>query len=112
MTPTSRFLSVRNLVCFCGFVFGLGLAVPYLMFWSVHGLAEVRQSLRFGFGVGVRLLHYLDDWLVIGELRTLQHRILVLQLCRDMGIIVNWEKSDLQPSTCVRYLGDADRDVS
>ena len=51
----------------------------------------------------VRLLRYL----VIVESRTLllQHRGLVLQLCRDLGIIVNWEKSDLRPSTRVQYLG-------
>ena len=55
----------------------------------------------------VHLLRYLDDWLVIAELRIfqLQLRDLVLQLCKDPGIIVNWEKSDLQPSTRVQYLG-------
>ena len=54
----------------------------------------------------MRLLCYLDDWLIIAELWTLllQHRDLVLQLCRDLGIIVNWEKSDLQPSTRVQHL--------
>ena len=51
----------------------------------------------------VRLLRYL----VIPESRTfpLQHWILVLQLCRDLGIAVNWENSNFQPSTCVQYLG-------
>ena len=55
----------------------------------------------------MHLLRYLDDWLVILGLRTLllQHQDLVLQVCKDLGIIVNWEKSDLQPSTCVQYLG-------
>ena len=55
----------------------------------------------------MRLLHYLDDCLVIAESwdLLLQHRELVLQLCKDLGIIVNWEMSDLQPSTHVQYLG-------
>ena len=53
------------------------------------------------------LLRYLDDWLVIVESRTFlpQHRELVFQLCRDLGIVVDWEKSDLQPSTHVQHLG-------
>ena len=34
----------------------------------------------------------------------LQHSDLVLQLCRDLGIVINWEKSDLHPSTHVQYL--------
>ena len=53
------------------------------------------------------LLCYLNGWLVIAESRDLllQHRELVLQLCEVLGIVINWEKSDLQPSTRVRYLG-------
>ena len=54
----------------------------------------------------MRLLHYLDDWLVVAEsLPLLQHQDLVVQLYRDLGIVINWEKSDLHPSTCVQYLG-------
>ena len=56
---------------------------------------------------GMRLLHYLDGCLGIPKSRTLllQHQDLVLQLCKDLRIIVNWEKSVLRPSTCVQYLG-------
>ena len=50
------------------------------------------------------LLRYLDDWLVVAESRKLRHRNL-LQLCTDLGIMVNWEKSDLQSFTCLQYLG-------
>ena len=55
----------------------------------------------------VRLLRYLNDWLVVAKSRNLmvQHWELFLQLCEDLGIIVNWEKSDLQLSTRVQYLG-------
>ena len=62
---------------------------------------------------GVHLLRYLDDWLVIAESRILlQHRDLVLQLCRDLGTVVNWEKSDLQFIHSCPVSGDADRHIS
>ena len=49
---------------------------------------------------GIWLPLYLDDWLVIMELVSLlQHQEQLLQLCRDLGIIVNWEKSDFKPSS-------------
>ena len=55
---------------------------------------------------GVRLLRYLDDWLVVAVSLPLllRHPDLVLQLCRGLSII-NWEKSDFHPSTRVQYLG-------
>ena len=80
---------------------GMGLPVLCTVLRSVHGPTGVHQSLPSGFGVssseGVRLLRCLDDWLVITVSRDLllQHRELVLQLCKDLGITVNWEKSDL-----------------
>ena len=98
---------------------------PYLQF-CLEGLVYQFRALCFGLSTapqvftrvfalisewahqrGVRLLCYLDDWLVIVESMTLflQHRYLVLQLCRDLGIDVIWEKSDLQPYTHVQYLG-------
>ena len=89
---------------------GTSPSVPCVVLWSVHNPASVYQSLCSGFEWahrrGVCLLRYLDDWLVIAESRDLllQHWELVYQLCGDLGIIINWEKSDLQPS-CVQYLG-------
>ena len=55
----------------------------------------------------VRLRRYLDDWLlqassheqVLLALRT------VLQLCRLLGIVVNWEKSQVIPTQQMVYLG-------
>ena len=57
--------------------------------------------------MGVRLRRYLDDWLlqassceqVLLALRTL------LQLCRRLGIVVNWEKSQVIPTQQMVYLG-------
>ena len=104
-------MSIRNLDRFFGSISSCGSVGSCTVLRSVHSLAVVHQSLHFGFGAGASerrdLLCYLDDWLVIAESLDLllQHWELVLQLCKNLEIIVNWEKSDLQPSTRVQYLG-------
>ena len=52
------------------------------------------------------LLLYLDDWLVSTESvpPLLQHREQLLQLCWDLGIVISWEKSDLESSSRGQYL--------
>ena len=83
---------------FCALCFGLSTAPQ--VFTRVFALLSEWAHRR-----GVRLLRYLDDWLVIMEARTLlRHWDLILQLCRDLSVVVNWEKSNLQPSTRVQYL--------
>ena len=56
---------------------------------------------------GIRLLQYLDDWLILSssEAKTRQHLQQLFALCRSLGIIINEEKSDLSPSRSVEYLG-------
>ena len=50
---------------------------------------------------------YLDDWLVQSSSREslLRDLSIVLDLCRELGIVVNPEKSHLVPSQVVQYLG-------
>ena len=57
--------------------------------------------------VGIRLRRYLDDWLVLAESEPEVRRALekILQVCRDLGIVVNLKKSDLEPKTQAKYLG-------
>ena len=56
----------------------------------------------------IRLLRYIyiDDWLILAssedELR--QHVGMLLQLCHVLGIVVNYEKSDLEPKQVSKYL--------
>ena len=57
--------------------------------------------------MGVRLRRYLDDWLLQASSR---EQILlalrtVLWLCRSLGIVVNWEKSQVIPTQQMVYLG-------
>ena len=56
---------------------------------------------------GIRLLRYLDDWLVLAssETKARQHVQDLLLLCHDLGIVVNEEKSDLVPSRSASYIG-------
>ena len=55
----------------------------------------------------VRLLWYLDDWLVLAssETRAKHHVRELLFLCHSLGIVINEEKSDLSSSQSVEYLG-------
>ena len=56
---------------------------------------------------GVCLLRYLDDWPVLAstEARARQHVRDLLSLCNSLGVVLNREKSDLNPSQSVEYLG-------
>ena len=56
---------------------------------------------------GIRIRRYLDDWLIQAPSRPLVLQALdtELQLRQYLGIVVNWEKSNLVPSQCVVYLG-------
>ena len=56
---------------------------------------------------GVHFLRYLDNGLIVAESLPLLFHIcdLVLQLFQGLGIVINWEKLDLQPTTRVQYLG-------
>ena len=56
---------------------------------------------------GIRLLQYLDDWLVLAssEAEARQHVQDLLLLCHSFGIVINEEKSNLVPSQTANYLG-------
>ena len=56
---------------------------------------------------GIRLLCYLDDWLILAssEAKVRQHVQERLLLCHDLGIVVNEKKSDLVPSRSANHLG-------
>ena len=56
---------------------------------------------------GIRLLRYLDDWLLLANSfqETLGSLEQLLHLCQWLGIRVNWGKSSLTPSQSRTYLG-------
>ena len=56
---------------------------------------------------GVRMLRYLDDWLILAssKIPCLQSRDRLLAVCTELGIQVNLTKSSLVPSQSIVYLG-------
>ncbi|XDV48547.1 hypothetical protein PO909_017946 [Leuciscus waleckii] len=56
---------------------------------------------------GVRILNYLDDWLILAHSReqVCEHRDLVLRHLARLGLRVNWEKSKLSPVQRIYFLG-------
>ena len=79
-----------------------GLTSAPLIFTQVF--APVATFLR---ARGVRILRYLDDWLILesSKPRMLQARSKLLEICRRLNIVINWEKSSLEPSQTATYLG-------
>ena len=77
-----------------------GVPVQGSLLWAVHGSAGLHWS-------GIRLRRYLDGWLIQASSReqVLLALDTVLQLCQSLGIVVNWEKSQLVPTQRMVYLG-------
>ena len=55
----------------------------------------------------IRMLRYLDDWLILAGTRTtcIRARDRLLHLCEELGLQVNLRKSSLVPSQDMTYLG-------
>ncbi len=56
---------------------------------------------------GMRILNYLDDWLILAQSQDqlCEHRDMVLSHLSQLGLQVNWEKSKLSPVQRISFLG-------
>jgi hypothetical protein len=83
-------------------VLPFGLALSPRVFTKVAEAAIAPMCER-----GVRILNYLDDWLILAQSREqlCEHRDLVLSHLSHLGLRVNWEKSKLTPGQRISFLG-------
>ena len=95
--PFLRFVSNGRVYQFKALCFGLSTA-PQVFTRVMAPVSAILHSL------GIRMRRYLDDWLVQSSSRESLLRM-VLDLCRELGIVVNPEKSNLVPSQVIQYLG-------
>ena len=93
-----RFTSEGTVCQFRAMCFGLSTAPQ--VFTRVFAVVS-----EWAHSHGIRLLHYLDNWLVLAssEREAQQAVQSFLSLCRTLGIVMN-EKSDLVPSQTAKYL--------
>jgi hypothetical protein len=83
-------------------------ALPMGHSWSAWTFQRLlKPILRHLRRQGIRLLAYLDDWLIIGKTaaETLRHAQTTLELLVRLGFRPNWEKSVLTPTRSLTFLG-------
>ena len=95
-----RFTSEGTVYQFRALCFGL-LTAPQV-FTRVFAVV-----LAWALSHRIRLLRYLDDWLVLSssEQEAKQAVQSLLSLCHTLGIVINEKKLDLVPSQTANYLG-------
>ena len=95
-----RFTSEGTVYQFRALCFGLSTAPQ--VFTRVFAVVSAWSHSH-----GIRLLRYLDDWLILAssEQEAKQAVQSLLSLCRTLGIVINEKKLDLVPSQTAKYLG-------
>ncbi|KAL0166051.1 hypothetical protein M9458_037895, partial [Cirrhinus mrigala] len=80
--------------------FGLSLSPRVFTKVAEAALSPLRER-------GIRILNYLDDWLILAHSWDLvcAHRDMVLNHLAQLGLRVNWEKSKLFPAQRISFLG-------
>ena len=98
--PFLRFAFEGHVYQYAVLPFGLSLAPRTFTKCMDTALAPLRSQ-------GLRILNYLDDWLILAQSRTelLSHRAVLLDHLETLGLSVNWTKSSLQPSQSISFLG-------
>ncbi len=80
--------------------FGLSLSPRVFTKVVEAALVPLREA-------GIRILNYLDDWLILAQSRALlcEHRDMVLSHLSRLGLQVNREKSKFSPTQRISFLG-------
>ena len=95
-----RFVAFGRVYQFRALCFGLASA-PQVFTRVMALVSSILHSM------GIRLRRYLNDWLIQSPSReTVLHDLrVVLNLCHELGIVVNPTKSNFVPSQRILYLG-------
>ncbi|XDV20251.1 hypothetical protein PO909_025605 [Leuciscus waleckii] len=74
--------------------------IPYV--YEVHGHGSRSPEKQ-----GMRILNYLDDWLILAQSETelVSHRTALLSHLEGLGLSVNWTKSSPSPRQSISFLG-------
>ncbi|XP_028297420.1 LOW QUALITY PROTEIN: uncharacterized protein LOC114459327 [Gouania willdenowi] len=98
--PFLRFMFMDKVYQFRFLPFGLSLAPRIFTRCVAAAVSPLQAS-------GVSILSYLDDWLVISRTReqVLRDTAALFSHIGNLGLKVNYAKSNLVPSQVVRYLG-------
>ena len=93
LSPTERY----QFLCLC-----FGLRTAPRVFTKVA--AEIGAFMH---KLGVYMFQYLDDWLLIHPVEAVlkEQLAMLIQTVEKLGFLINWQKSDLEPSRHFTYLG-------
>ena len=88
-----RFVALNQVFQFKALCLGLSMATQVFT-WVMAPVSAFLHRL------GIPMCRCLDDWLLQASSRPLVLQALetVIHLCQDLGIVINWEKSNLIPS--------------
>ena len=95
-----RFVHRSRIYQFLILPFGLAPA-PWIFTMVMNAVC------RYLRGQGIRVYMYIDDWIILGESRSsvAKHMDLITQLCFDLGLEINLEKSEFEPKQEFIFLG-------
>ncbi|CAM4638696.1 unnamed protein product [Leuciscus chuanchicus] len=99
--PFLRFAFDSQVYQYTVLPFGLSLAPRTFTKCMDAALAPLKSQ-------GMRILNYLDDWLILAqsEIELISHRTeYLLSHLESLGLTVNWTKSSLLPSQTTSFLG-------
>ena len=99
---SQKFLSFQHRNKFYSFkvlCFGFCLS-PYFFYKCLRPIVEYLRSFD------IRLSLFVDDWFICAEKHLFRDHVdTVIHTLEDLGLKINYEKSDIQPSQSVEYLG-------
>ena len=83
-------------------------ALPFGLYTAPMEFTVIAKEVKWlAMREGIRVHQYLDDWLVRATSHRvcLQHTQTLVSLCKELGWLVNEEKSELEPKQVFNFVG-------